>query len=64
MEALAVWYDLIRVRMQAARAFRISSLYAFSLPLGALLFTVMMFASAFKVLSRKGVTWRGRTYQP
>ncbi len=63
-EALVVWYDLVRVRMQAAQAFHISRLYAFTLPLGALLFTAMMFASAFKVLSRKGVTWRGRTYRP
>ncbi len=62
LEALAVWVHLVIVRIQACRAFQISPLYALSLPLGSLLFTAMMFASAFKVLSRRGVTWKGRTY--
>jgi hypothetical protein len=32
------------------------------LPLGALVFTGMMLASTIKVLSKRGVTWKGRTY--
>jgi hypothetical protein len=62
-EALALWGVLIAIRMLAARAFHISPWYGLTLPLGALVFTSMMFASAYKVLSGKGVTWRGRTYK-
>lgn len=62
LEALIVWLHLLAVRLQACRAFQISPLYAFSLPLGSLLFTGMMLASAFNVLSGKGVTWKGRRY--
>ncbi|UCH61469.1 MAG: hypothetical protein JSV61_08285, partial [Anaerolineales bacterium] len=62
LEALIVWLHLLAVRLQACRAFQISPLYAFSLPLGSLLFTAMMLASAFNVLSGKGVTWKGRRY--
>lgn len=62
LQALAVWAYLLVVRLQACRAFQISPFYALTLPLGSLVFTAMMAASAFKVLSRKGVTWKGRTY--
>jgi chlorobactene glucosyltransferase len=61
-QCLIVWIYLLAHRALAARAFGISPLYALTLPLGALLFTAMMFASAFKVLSGQGVTWKGRTY--
>ena len=61
-EALLLWAYLLWQRARAARAFQISSWYALTLPLGALVFTAMMFASAFKVLSGRGVTWKGRTY--
>lgn len=64
VESLILWGYLIYQRFQAVRAFHISALYALTLPLGALVFTTMMFASAFKVLSRQGVTWRGRVYHP
>jgi chlorobactene glucosyltransferase len=57
-----LWIYLIVTRIQASRAMHISSLYAFTLPLGALLFTAMMGASAFKVLSGRGVSWKGRVY--
>jgi chlorobactene glucosyltransferase len=62
VQALVLWAYLIYWRVRASLAFKISPLYAFSLPLGALIFTAMMFASAFKVLSGQGVTWKGRTY--
>jgi chlorobactene glucosyltransferase len=62
IQALALWAYLIYWRVRASLAFKISPLYAITLPLGALIFTAMMFASAFRVLSGQGVTWKGRTY--
>ena len=62
LQAFVLWAYLIYWRVRASLAFKISPLYAFTLPLGALIFTAMMFASAFKVLSGQGVTWKGRTY--
>lgn len=61
-QAALLWAYLLWKRGQVAQAFEISRLYAFSLPLGALVFTAMMCSSAFKVLSGQGVTWKGRTY--
>jgi len=63
LEAILVWGYLLWLRVQAARAFHISSLYALTLPMGALIFAAMMFASAYKVLSGQGVTWKGRKYR-
>jgi hypothetical protein len=40
----------------------ISAGYALTAPLGAGVFAAMMFASAWKVLSKRGVTWKGRRY--
>jgi chlorobactene glucosyltransferase len=62
VQAWVLWAYLIYWRIRASLAFHISPLYAFTLPLGAFLFTAMMFASAFRVLSGQGVTWKGRTY--
>jgi chlorobactene glucosyltransferase len=62
LESLSVWIYLLYYRLQACRAMEISPGYAFSLPLGAFVFTMMMFTSAYNVLSGKGVTWRGRSY--
>jgi chlorobactene glucosyltransferase len=61
-QSLLVWSYLLVQRTRAARALHISPWYALTLPLGALLFTAMMFASAYKVISGIGVTWKGRTY--
>jgi chlorobactene glucosyltransferase len=61
-QALALWAYIIYWRIRASLAFHISPLYAFTVPLGALVFTATMFASAFKVLSGQGVTWKGRIY--
>jgi chlorobactene glucosyltransferase len=62
-QALLVWVALLYSRTQACRAFEISQTYALTLPLGAFMLTAMMFASTFKVLSGRGVSWRGRTYK-
>ena len=62
IEALVLWAYLINVRAKASAKMKISSWYALTTPLGAGVFAAMMFTSAWKVLSRKGVTWKGRTY--
>jgi chlorobactene glucosyltransferase len=62
-QALLVWAALLYSRAQASRAFEIPQAYALTLPLGAFILTAMMFASTFKVLSGRGVSWRGRTYK-
>jgi hypothetical protein len=62
LEAAVLWGVILYYRALAARAFNISPLYALSLPLGTLIFAGMMAASALKVLSGQGVSWKGRTY--
>lgn len=62
-EAVFLFIFLMIIRMRVSKAFKISPLYAFTLPLGALIFTGMMLASAYKVLSGQGVTWKGRRYK-
>ncbi|MBI1794078.1 MAG: glycosyltransferase [Chloroflexi bacterium] len=64
LEALIVWGVLICARAEAARQLEISRWYALTTPLGAGVFAAMMLASAWKVLSGRGVTWRGRRYNP
>lgn len=61
-ESLIVWAVVIAARARVARGLRISPWYALTLPLGAAVFAAMMFASTWKVVSGKGVAWRGRTY--
>jgi chlorobactene glucosyltransferase len=61
-EASVLWIYLIDKRFQACRAFSIPGTYAFTFPLGALIFTLMMAASAFNVISGRGVRWKGRRY--
>ena len=61
-QAMLVWVYLLFNRVQACLAFRISPWYALTLPLGALIFTAMMIASTLKVITGRGVTWKGRTY--
>jgi chlorobactene glucosyltransferase len=61
-ESLLLWAYVIYVRVIIARKMEISPWYAFTTPLGAGVFGAMMFTSAWKVISRKGVTWKGRIY--
>jgi chlorobactene glucosyltransferase len=63
IEAAVLWIYLILKRLEACRAFRISGGYAFTFPLGALIFTCMMTASAYNVISGRGVLWKGRRYK-
>jgi len=63
IESLLLWSYLIYARVQVATKMEISPWYAFTTPLGAGVFGAMMFTSAWKVISRKGVSWKGRIYK-
>lgn len=63
IEAVVLWGFLIYKRLQACRAFGIPRGYAITFPLGALVFTAMMVASAYNVISGRGVSWKGRRYR-
>lgn len=62
VEAALLWSYLIYARAMIALKMEISPWYALTTPLGAGVFGAMMFASAWKVVSRKGITWKGRLY--
>ena len=61
-EAGLLWGYLLWKRLLACRYFDIPGWYAFTFPLGAFIFTLMMLASAFNVISGRGVIWKGRHY--
>ncbi len=63
-EALILWAFVIYTRARVALGMGISAWYAWTLPLGAAVFAVMMFTSTWRVLSGRGVTWKGRSYIP
>jgi chlorobactene glucosyltransferase len=62
VEALILWGTLLIVRGRAARGLGISAVWAVTTPLGAAVFAAMMLTSAWKVLSGRGVSWKGRVY--
>jgi chlorobactene glucosyltransferase len=64
LESLVFWGYLINVRARVARAMEIPPWYALTTPLGAAVFAGMMITSAFRVISGKGVAWKGRHYTP
>ena len=61
-ESLLLWGYLLFWRVQASRGMGIPVWYALTTPLGAAVFGAMMVTSAFKVISGKGVVWKGRRY--
>ena len=61
--SLLLWGSLVDWRIQANKAMDVPIWYAITAPLGAGVFAAMMFASAFKVISGKGVVWKGRRYR-
>jgi chlorobactene glucosyltransferase len=63
-ESLVFWGYLISVRARVARSMNISTWYVLTTPLGAAVFAAMMITSAFRVISGKGVSWKGRIYAP
>ncbi|HEX5836218.1 MAG TPA: glycosyltransferase [Anaerolineales bacterium] len=64
LQSLLFWGYVIQVRARVAQAMHISPGYALSTPLGAAVFAAMMITSAFRVLSGRGITWKGRMYAP
>ena len=62
LQALVLWSIVIHARARVAIGMGISPWYAFTLPLGAAVFAAMMFTSTWRVLSGKGVSWKGRVY--
>jgi hypothetical protein len=62
IKSLILWAIVVYARARVAQAMEISPWYAFTLPLGAGIFAAMMVTSAWKVMSGKGVTWKGRMY--
>jgi chlorobactene glucosyltransferase len=63
-QALLVWAALLGMRMSVNAQMKIPRAYALTTPLGAGIFAAMMLTSAFRVLSGRGVTWKGRRYDP
>ncbi len=63
LQSLILWTIVIYARARVASGMGIPPRYAFTLPLGAAVFAAMMFTSAWKVLSGKGVVWKGRMYK-
>jgi chlorobactene glucosyltransferase len=61
-EALILWAIVIVVRARVAIGMGISPWYAFTLPLGSAVFAAMMFTSTWRVISGRGVVWKGRIY--
>lgn len=61
-EALALLAYIFYQRARVSRELELSPWWALTLPVGALIFTGMMITSTVRVLSGRGVTWKGRTY--
>lgn len=62
VKSLILWAVILYARARVAISMGISPWYAFTLPLGSAVFATMMFTSAWKVISGKGVNWKGRIY--
>ena len=62
IKSMLLWVLLIHERAKVARKLEIPPWYAFTTPLGAGIFAAMMLSSTWKVVSGKGVTWKGRVY--
>ena len=53
---------LMDFAVQAVRLVRLSPLWALTVPPGLLFFSAVMVNSTLRVLSGRGVTWKGRSY--
>ena len=62
VQSLILWLIVILARARVSIGMGISPGYALTLPLGAGVFAAMMFTSTWKVVSGRGVTWKGRVY--
>ena len=63
VEAAMVGLAILGSRVRVAAAMDIPPAYALTTSLGCAVFAAMMLVSAWKVLSGRGVTWRGRRYR-
>jgi chlorobactene glucosyltransferase len=63
LQSLVLWAVVIYARARVAIGMGIPAGYAFTLPLGAAVFAAMMFTSTWRVISGKGVVWKGRMYK-
>ena len=63
IESASVWAAMLRSRAAVAAAMDIPRCYAFTTSIGCAVFAAMMLVSTWKVLSGRGVTWRGRRYR-
>ena len=63
-KSLILWAIVIYARARVAIGMGIAPGYALTVPLGAAVFAAMMFASTWRVLSGKGIAWKGRIYKP
>jgi len=61
-QSLTLWALILYVRARVAVGMGISPWYALTLPPGAAVFAAMMFTSTWRVISGKGVAWKGRIY--
>ena len=59
---LAQVAPLLALRMALARYLGVSPLYALAYPLAVLLGDGMLLWSAYRYLSGRGMSWKGRTY--
>jgi len=64
IQSLIVWGTLLYARAKVANRMNISVWFTLTTSLGAAVFAAMIFTSAWKVLTGKGVKWRGRIYNP
>ena len=62
VQSLILWLIVILARARVSIGMGISPRYALTVPLGAGVFAAMMFTSTWRVLSGRGVTWKGRVY--
>jgi chlorobactene glucosyltransferase len=63
-QSLILWAFVIYTRAQVSIGMGILPWYALTLPLGSAVFAAMMFTSTWRVLSGKGISWKGRLYTP
>jgi hypothetical protein len=61
-EAAVLWAYILWQRARVSRELGLSPAWGLTLPVGALIFAGMMLTSTLRVLSGRGVTWKGRTY--
>jgi chlorobactene glucosyltransferase len=62
--AVSVWFMALPLayRLRMDRTMGLSPLWALTFPVGVALFGVLMLTSLVRILTGKGVTWKGRTY--